>query len=85
MEPVLNKLIVFPLVTALIVWFLPVTPLVKIIIILSNTMPIATSVPILSEQYGRNKGLAVEALVVSTIFSMATIPLVVWLIAKYQF
>ena len=85
MEPVINKLIVIPLLTILIVWFLPVDPLVKSIIIISNTMPIATTVPILSEQYGRNKGLAGEALVVSTIFSMATIPLVIFVLGFISF
>ena len=80
MEPVLNKLIIMPVITALIVWFLPIDPLVKTLLVISNTMPVATMVPIFSEQYGRNKNAAVEILVVSTLFSMATIPAAVWIL-----
>jgi len=84
MEPALNKILLIPVISAAIVWFLPIDPLVKTIIVVSNTMPIATMVPILSEQYGKNKGLAGETLVVSTIFSMATIPLFIWALKMLQ-
>ena len=78
MEPTVNRLFVMPIISAAVVWFLPINPLVKTLLIVSNSMPVATMVPILSEQHGRNKSLAVEMLVVSTLFSMATIPAVVW-------
>ena len=80
MEPALNKILLIPVVSAVIVWFLPIDPLLKTILIISNTMPVAAVVPILSEQYGRNKGFAGEMLVISTILSMATIPFFVWII-----
>jgi len=80
MEPALNKLFVMPAITALIVWFLPLDPLVKMLLIVSNVMPVATMVPILAEQNGRNQNLAGEILVVSTLISMVTIPASVWLL-----
>jgi predicted permease len=79
-ESVLCKLFVAPLICVAIVWFLPLDPLVKMILIMGNAMPTAATVPILAEQYKRNKGLAGSILVVSTIFSMITLPLAVWLL-----
>jgi predicted permease len=80
MEPALMKLFAVPLICVAIVCFLPLDPLVKTILIVGNALPTATTVPILAEQYKRNRGLAGSILVVSTIFSMATIPVAVWLL-----
>ena len=85
MEPVLNNLIVVPVIAALVIWFLPIDPLVKTILIVSNTMPVATMVPIFTEQYGLNKGYAVETIVVATLFSMVTIPFAIWLLPQLGF
>jgi len=85
MEPVLNKLFVMPVIAALIVWFLPLDPLVKTILIISNTLPVATTVPILCETYLRNKGLAGEILVITTLLSIATTPFAIWLLSLHQF
>jgi len=82
MEPVINNLIVMPVIAAAIIWFLPLDPLLKTIIIVSSTMPVATMVPIFSEQYGRNKGLAGEIIVIATLFSMVTIPFTIWIISN---
>lgn len=80
MEPMLYKLFLVPAITLIIVYFLPIDPMVKTILIVGNAMPVATTVPILSEQYGRNKSYAGEILVVSTIFSMITAPLwIAWI------
>jgi predicted permease len=80
MEPALYKLFLIPAITLIIVWFLPLDPMVKMILVIGNAMPVATTVPILTEQYGRNKGYSGEIIVVSTIFSMITVPLwITWL------
>ncbi|GHU61129.1 transporter [Clostridia bacterium] len=80
LEPVLYKLFLIPLLTLFLVWFLPLDPMVKTILVIGNALPVATTVGILTEQYGRNKSYAGELLVVSTIFSMATVPLwITWL------
>ncbi|MCL1896601.1 MAG: AEC family transporter [Clostridiales bacterium] len=78
MAPVLNKLFVCPAVSAVIVWFLPIDPLVKMITIVSNALPVATIVAMQAEQYGRNKDIASAAIVISTIFSIATVPAAIW-------
>jgi predicted permease len=80
LEPALYRLFLMPALTLVIVWFLPLDPMVKTILVIGNAMPVAATVPILSEQYGRNKSYAGEILVVSTIFSMVTAPLwITWL------
>jgi predicted permease len=78
MEPVLNKLFVMPAIAAAVVWFLPLDPLVKTILIISNALPVGTTVAIQAEQYGRNKDIASAARVISTIFSIATVPAAIW-------
>ena len=78
-EAGISKLLVVPIITILIVFFLPIDPLVKNTLIIANTLPVATTVPIFSQQYDRNKKLASEILIVSTIVSMVTIPMFVWI------
>jgi len=82
MEPVLNNLFVMPVIAFAIMWFLPLDPLVKTVLIVSSAMPVAAIVPIFAEQYGRNKGLAGETIVVATLFSMVTIPLAIWILSN---
>ena len=81
-EPIVNRLFVIPLIAAAIVWFLPLDSLVKTILVVANVLPTAAYVPILCEQYGRDKSLASEIVVVSTLFSMATIPFAIWLLGR---
>jgi len=80
MEPVANKLFAMPLISAAVVWFLPLDPLVKVILIIANTLPTATTVPILCDNYARNKGLSGEILVITTLLSIATVPFAVWIL-----
>jgi len=79
-EPMLNKLFIVPVIAAAVVMFLPLDPLVKVILVVSNALPTATTVPILCERFDRNKGLASEILVVGTLFSLVTIPLCIWIL-----
>jgi predicted permease len=83
METVLNRLFITPLICAAIIWRLPLDMLAKKIILLSNALPVAAIVAILCERYDRNKYLAGETIVISTLFSMATVPLVIWLMQIY--
>lgn len=82
LEAALNKLLVAPVITLAIVWLMPLEPLVKTILVFCNAIPVATTVPIFSEQYDRNKKMASEILFVTTLLSMASIPLVIWAISE---
>ena len=79
-EAVAGKILIIPLLTLAIVWFLPLDPMMKLILIVASTLPTATTIPILGEQYRRGKELAGTILVVSTLISMGTIPLSIWLL-----
>ena len=81
-EASLNKLLIIPLIAFAIIWFLPLDPMVKNILIISNALPVATTVPILSEQLKRNKVMAGEILIISTLISMASIPFLLWVLTS---
>lgn len=57
-------------------------PLVKAVLVLGNAISVATTVPMFSEMYGRNKELASQILFMTTVASMVTIPITVWLMGK---
>ena len=80
-EPTLYRLFLIPVITLIVVYFLPIDPMVKTILIIGNAMPVATNVPILTEQYGHiRSAYAGEILVVSTLLSMVTAPLwIAWI------
>ena len=78
----INKLLLLPAVTLAIVFFLPIDPLVKSICILSCAFPCATTVSMLAEIHGKNKEMASEALFLTTIASLATLPFVLTLISR---
>ncbi len=82
LEAAVNKLFAAPIITLAIVWFMPIDPLVKTILVFCNAIPVATTVPIFSEQYDRNKKMASEILFITTLLSMASIPLAIWAISK---
>jgi predicted permease len=79
-ETSVSKLIIVPLITLGIVYFLPIDTTVKMILIVGNALPVATTVPILSEQYDRDKVFASETLFLSTICAIITVPLVILLV-----
>lgn len=76
-EGSINKLIVLPAVTVLLVFFLPLDPLIKTCLILGCAFPTGATAPMLAEQEGEDQKLATKMLFLSTVASMATIPLIV--------
>lgn len=79
-ESSLVKLIVIPVVSAIIVNFLPIPTALKVITVLGLSFPTAATVPMLAEQEGQNHELASKILFFSTVVSMATVPLTITLI-----
>lgn len=68
------KLILLPAVTIGLVYFLPVAPIIKAIVVLGITFPTAATVSMLSEQEGLNPAPASKALFLSTVASIFTVP-----------
>lgn len=71
------KLILLPLLTGLMVYFLPVTALMKSIIVLGACFPVAATVAMLAEQEGQDPGPASKTLFLSTVLSIVTVPVAI--------
>lgn len=73
----LVKLLLGPMLAVLLFAPLPVDPIVKNTVIISTACPTATITVMFAARYGKNAVYASELFAVSTIFSAATIPLVI--------
>ncbi|MBV4428014.1 AEC family transporter [Clostridium tyrobutyricum] len=76
----LLRLLIIPFLIYLILTLLKVDNLVKSIIVISEAMPAATLCPILAQSYGGNVKYASQAVFITTLVSIITIPLVITLL-----
>ena len=67
------KLVILPALTLLIVYFLPVSDLIKAVVVLGACFPTAATVSMLAEQEGQDLGVASRALFFSTVMSLVTV------------
>ena len=79
-EASLNKLIILPFLTGLLISLINVNPLIKAMLVLGCCFPSAATVSMLAEQEYQDKEMASKILFLSTVLSMATIPLLINLI-----
>ena len=79
-EASIMKLIWLPLITLGIVYALPIAGIIKCIIVLGAAFPTAATVSMLAEQEGQSISTASKVLFISTLASMATVPLVINLV-----
>ncbi len=79
-EATLNKLVFLPLLTFGLVFFLPIDPLIKSMLVLGCCFPAAATVSMLAEQEGEDQTVASKILFLSTLLSIGTIPLSIMLI-----
>lgn len=70
-----NKLILMSLITILIVAFLPIEPLIKYTVFFSLSMPAATGTVMFAVQFGGDSKSGSVFVLLSTILSILTIPL----------
>ncbi len=82
-ETLILRLAVFPAVLFGILMWLPVSPFVLCIIIFAMAMPSAAITPVLSEIYDVNAKLAAQAVFVTTLFSLISIPICAILLNLY--
>ncbi|MDO4545405.1 MAG: AEC family transporter [Bacillota bacterium] len=76
-EAGLVKLLWLPLLTGLLVYFVPVSAVMKCIIVLGASFPSAATVSMLAEQEGQDAGAASQVLFFSTVLSIGTVPLII--------
>ena len=74
------KLLVVPAVTFFTLRLFGAPTLIIDIIVLLEAMPAASNAAVLSFQYGGDQLLAIKNIFVSTVFSIATIPIVIKLL-----
>ena len=73
-EAALMKQIWLPAITFAIVYFLPISGVIKCCIVLGCAFPTAATVSMLAEQEGQSISAASSVLLISTLASMATVP-----------
>ncbi len=77
------KLLVFPLaVFGMLVWLRPDFP-VALVLLLQAAVPPITAIPIFAERCGGNRALANQFIVGSFIFSIITIPAMIYLFSQF--
>lgn len=79
-ESSLMKLVWLPALTGVLVCFLPLSSLIKSILVLGACFPTAATVSMLAEQEGLDPGPASKVLFLSTVASIATVPAAINLI-----
>ena len=77
LETSLVKLLILPLITIGIVYFLPIADLIKCVLVLGICFPVAATVSMLTEQEGHDPGPASKALFFSTVVSIVTVPIAI--------
>ena len=83
-ETLFLKLIVYPAVLFAILMWLPVEIFAFCIVIFAMAMPSAAIIPVLSEIYGVNAKVAAQAVFITTMCSLITIPICAILLNLYM-
>ncbi|PTL38195.1 AEC family transporter [Alkalicoccus saliphilus] len=73
------KLLALPVAAAMVTPFLPVSEEIKGLIIIQAGMPSFTLATVLIAKYGGNEKLGMSAVVLTTFFSIATLPFIIFL------
>ena len=71
------RLFIVPLITMIVCRFLHIDPSYANIAIVTNAMPVASMVLMMATQYNANKEIVTRNIIVSTLLSIITIPIVV--------
>jgi len=74
------KLLLIPCIAFVVLFTLgkELDPFVRVIVVLELAMPCATIIPALAAQYGSDHNFAADNVIITTIFSMITLPLVLY-------
>jgi len=74
------RLIIFPLIVFTVMQFLPISNLIKSVIILESAMPVFASSPVIMRKYGHNSSLASEVIFSTIILMVFTLPIFIYLV-----
>ena len=76
------QLTLMPLLTYVVCWVMRLPGEARQVLTLIQALPTATSLAIFAEKYGGDKTEASELVMISTLMSAATLPLVMWLLLR---
>ncbi|OCG06597.1 hypothetical protein A9G13_10040 [Gilliamella sp. wkB178] len=76
----LARMVLSPIVAMCMVYFMPIAPVYKQILIVLAAMPTAANTTLMSVQFDTYPELVSSATLLSTILSLITLPIVLWLV-----
>ena len=75
------KMLITPVITFLLVNWLPIPPALKLVLVFGAAFPSAVATTPLSDMEGKNAQLAAEGVAFTTLLSLATIPVTAYLVS----
>ena len=79
---VLFRLAIIPAITFLICSLIGFDTIVTVILTLTAGMPVAITAPILAQEYGRNVKLGSQCVFLTTLFSLVSLPILLWFLGQ---
>ena len=76
------RLLLIPVVTLLIFAVLPVPYMIKITMLIAGAAPVGANVAVYAQLYDEDYGYACQTVTQSTLFSILTLPVVIWIAEK---
>ena len=77
------RLLFIPMVTILIFAFLPVPYMIKMTMIIAGSAPVGANVAVYAQLYDEDYVYACQTVTQSTLFSILTLPAVIWIAEKF--
>ncbi|NJD01454.1 MAG: AEC family transporter, partial [Ruminiclostridium sp.] len=79
------KLLVMPVLAFIVLFTLgkALDPFVRVITVLELSMPCATMIPALAAQYGSDHSFAADNVIVTTMLSMVTLPVILYFLKAF--
>ncbi len=72
----LFRMLILPLIVFALLWFLPISPMIKGVMVVISAMPGSANGVLFAHQYRTNRTLSSRYVFISTVLSVITIPLV---------
>ncbi len=86
-SPIISKLVLLPLITLLLISIMPINvdEITKKVLLIQAMMPSLTLASILFTKYSKNDVFGAFATIMSTLISLLTIPLLIFLFTKFNY
>lgn len=78
----LIRMVISPMIACLLVYLIPINDMYKQILIILAAMPTAANTTLMSVQFNTKPELVSSATLISTLMSLVTLPIVLWLVGS---